>query len=139
MPLILKSPIKKVLCLSTGSADLSATQSTELEVGAAYAISKAALNMAMVKFNAQYRKEGVLIMSICPGVAQTGHYADATPEQLQSVMGIMTKFQEYAPDFKGPVAPETAVKRVLGVWDRASVENGDGGSFVSQYGNKTWL
>ncbi|KAL4960379.1 NAD(P)-binding protein [Aspergillus stella-maris] len=139
IPLILNSPIKKILCLSTGSADLEATRTTELEGGSAYTISKAALNMAVVKFNAQYRKEGVLIMAVCPGVAQTGHHDEATPEQLQAVMGIMAKFQAYAPNFKGPVSPETAVKRVLRVWEKASVANGDGGTFVSQYGNKTWL
>ncbi|KAL4797712.1 hypothetical protein BDV19DRAFT_387140 [Aspergillus venezuelensis] len=121
------------------SADLEATRTTELEGGSAYAISKAALNMAVVKFNAQYRKGGVLIMAVCPGVAQMGHHDEATPEQLQAAMGIIRKFQAYAPNFRGPVSPETAVRRVLGVWERAIVENGDRGAFVSQYGNKTWL
>lgn len=51
----------------------------------------------------------------------------------------MQRFMEYAPDFTGPVAPEIAVKDVISVWEKASVENGDGGTFVSQKGNKRWL
>lgn len=49
------------------------------------------------------------------------------------------KFVTYNPDFKGPAAPEAAVKDVISVWENASVEGGSGGSFVSHHGNKKWL
>jgi hypothetical protein len=51
----------------------------------------------------------------------------------------MQKFLQYQPDFKGPSTPEVAVQAVISVWEKASVENGDGGSFVSHHGNKQWL
>ncbi|KIA75777.1 short-chain dehydrogenase [Aspergillus ustus] len=139
IPLILTSSTKKILVLSTGSADLETIRSHDLDVAPAYTISKAAMNFAVAKFSAQYREQGLLVMSVCPGVVQTGHYDDATPEQLRAVQRVMGKFAEYAPGFIGPVGVEVAVGRVLDVWERASVENGDGGSFVSQFGNKTWL
>jgi NAD(P)-dependent dehydrogenase (short-subunit alcohol dehydrogenase family) len=37
-----------------------------------YAMSKATLNMLMAKFNAAYAEEGILFMSLCPGMVDTG-------------------------------------------------------------------
>ncbi|KAI0505860.1 hypothetical protein F5B22DRAFT_489952 [Xylaria bambusicola] len=139
MPLILKGQAKKVIVLSSGHADLDSIRLYDLDVACGYAISKAAMNAAVAKFSAQYRKDGVLVMSICPGSADTGQFAKATPEQLQSAMQLMGKFQQYAPNFTGPGAPKDAVSAVIGVWEKASIENGDAGNFVSHYGNKQWL
>ena len=52
---------------------------------------------------------------------------------------MLGRFAEYAPDFTGPITPRESVGRVLSVIDKASVEGGDGGSFVSHFGNKQWL
>lgn len=63
----------------------------------------------------------------------------ATQEQINSLMEMGAKFKQYAPHFNGPTTPESAVRDVRNVWEKASVENGDGGAFVSQHGNKQWL
>lgn len=68
----------------------------------------------------------------------------ATPEQLQNLMGLMGKMAMYAPDLvadgKSPAStPEEAIPRIRAVWEKASIENGDGGAFVSHFGNKQWL
>ncbi|RYP14214.1 hypothetical protein DL765_006534 [Monosporascus sp. GIB2] len=139
MPLILKGQVKKVIAISSGLADLDSITKFELEPAPLYSISKAALNIAVAKFHAQYKKDGVLFISISPGVADVGHYNHITQEQLQRLGGMMQKFKLFAPDFKGPTTPELAVKDVISVWKRASVENGDGGTFVSHKGNKEWL
>lgn len=55
-------------------ADLDMTNKYRLTPGAPYSISKAALNMAVGKFHAQYSEQGVLFLSICPGMVNTGHY-----------------------------------------------------------------
>lgn len=47
-----------------------------LTTAPAYTISKAALNTAVAKFSAQYSKDGVLFISICPGVVEAGHFID---------------------------------------------------------------
>lgn len=52
-------------------ADTEMVNSHELDIGAPYAISKAALNMAIAKYNAIYKQEGVLFMAICPGSVDT--------------------------------------------------------------------
>lgn len=62
-----------------------------------------------------------------------------TPEQLQSIGAFNAQLQKYAPDFKGPITPEESVKHIVSVWEKASLENGDGGSFVSHHGNQQWL
>jgi hypothetical protein len=49
------------------------------------------------------------------------------------------KFAAYAPHLKGMLTPEESVTAVLGVVASKSVANGDGGSFVSHFGNQQWL
>lgn len=82
MPLILAGKAKKVIALSTGLADLDSTNKFELHVAPGYAISKAAMNVAIGKFHAQYKKDGVLFISISPGVAETGHYKNGRSAPL---------------------------------------------------------
>ncbi|KAH8164043.1 hypothetical protein CIB48_g4201 [Xylaria polymorpha] len=139
MPLILRGYVKKVIAISTGISDLDITTQLELEGSPLYAIAKAGLNMMTAKFSAQYKKEGVLFMSVCPGVVDVGHDKDATPEQMASMMTLMGKFNSYAPHFEGPATPEESVRDVISVWERASIEKGDAGHFVSHLGNKQWL
>ncbi|RYP40726.1 hypothetical protein DL767_001481 [Monosporascus sp. MG133] len=139
MPLILKGQVKKVITISSGLADLDALNKFELELSPLYSISKAAMNIAVAKFQAQYKKDGVLFISISPGMVDVGHYNQATQEQLQTLGGLLQKFQQYTPDFGGPTTPELAIKDVISVWEKASIENGDGGTFVSHKGNKQWL
>lgn len=52
---------------------------------------------------------------------------------------MMPKFADYAPHFTGPLTPTESVNHVMSVINKASVENGDGGSYVSHFGNKQWL
>ena len=52
---------------------------------------------------------------------------------------MLAKFAAYAPHFKGPISAEESVKAVMGVVEKASVEGGDGGDFISHLGNKQWL
>ena len=73
MPLILKGKTKKVICISSGMADLELCNNYEIETGSLYSISKAAMNAVTAKFNAQYKKDGVLFLSICPGMVDVGN------------------------------------------------------------------
>lgn len=52
---------------------------------------------------------------------------------------MTAKFTEYAPHFTGPATPNASVKDVLGVINKASLEVGFGGEFVSHFGTKQWL
>ncbi|KAI1370110.1 hypothetical protein F4677DRAFT_384684 [Hypoxylon crocopeplum] len=139
MPLILKGQAKKVITISSGMADMDMVNRFDIEHASLYATSKAAMNMVTAKFNAQYKKDGVLFLGICPGMVDVGHYKNATPDQLQALGGMTQKFSEYAPHFTGPATPEDSIQDVMSVWERCSVDNGDGGAFISHKGNKQWL
>ncbi|RKL38462.1 hypothetical protein BFJ72_g7273 [Fusarium proliferatum] len=139
IPLILRGKEKKVVTISTGLADLEFTNNFEHEFTPLYSISKAAMNMAVAKFNAQYKKEGVLFMSVCPGMVDVGQFNHATPQQMEAMGGMMAKFKEYAPHFTGPATAEAAVKDMRAVWENATIEGGYGGAYLSQFGNKQWL
>lgn len=71
-PLILKGKIKKVIAISSGLADIEPMRTFNFTENPPYAISKAALNAAVAKFSAEYAKQGVLFISICPGPVDTG-------------------------------------------------------------------
>lgn len=159
MPLILKGKGKKVTVITSGMADLDLVNQYDIDGAALYSISKAAMNMVTAKFNAQYKNDGVLFLSICPGMVDVGHFnngmnnfdpslmftewrADsrtATPEELAKLGQTVEKFQKYAPHFKGPDTPEISVKAVLSVVRNSSLENGDGGAYLSHFGTKQWL
>ncbi|KFY12545.1 hypothetical protein V492_03818 [Pseudogymnoascus sp. VKM F-4246] len=138
-PLILKGRAKKVIAISSGLADIESTSKFHLDHSAPYSIGKAGLNAAVAKFSARFAKDGVLFMSICPGAVNTGHNSNLSEEELPRAMAIFGKFNEYEPSFTGESQPEDAIKDVISVIEKSSVENGDGGSFVSHFGNQRWL
>ena len=78
MPLVLKGKTKKVIALTSGHADLDFINNLDIESSALYAASKAALNIIVAKFSAQYKKDGVLVFSMSPGVVDVGKFGDST-------------------------------------------------------------
>lgn len=74
LPLLLKGTQKKVVFISSGHADLDLISKYEIESTGPYALGKAATNVVVAKFHAEYAKDGVLFMSISPGVVDTGHF-----------------------------------------------------------------
>lgn len=81
VPLLRRGSAKKAIALSSGVGDLDFISQLDFDVSPSYGISKAALNMAVAKFSAQYRKEGILFMSISPGFVDTGR---ANPADCKS-------------------------------------------------------
>jgi NAD(P)-dependent dehydrogenase (short-subunit alcohol dehydrogenase family) len=74
MPQILNSDIKKVVFISSGHADMDLVNGYDIDIVPVYAATKAAMNMLNAKFSAQYKKDGVTFLSICPGVVDVGHF-----------------------------------------------------------------
>lgn len=74
VPLIRNGNLKKVVAISTGLSDLDLIRELRIANAAPYSITKAALNMAVAKFHAQYAEEGILFMAICPGSVATGNF-----------------------------------------------------------------
>ncbi|KAI0173864.1 putative short chain dehydrogenase [Pestalotiopsis sp. NC0098] len=139
LPLIQKGKVKKVITITTGLADLELTNQYEMELGSLYAASKAALNLIVGKFHAQYKKEGILFVSISPGVVDVGRNGDLTPEELQQWQTFGAQVMAYAPDWKGPITPEESVRDIQSTFERINIEDGFGGAFISHHGDKKWV
>ncbi|KAL2820932.1 NAD(P)-binding protein [Aspergillus cavernicola] len=140
LPLIRNGQAKKLITLSSGMADLDLINATEIAFATPYAISKAAANVAIAKYNALYNKDGILFLSISPGYVSTERsLEDTSPEDAEKVGILVGKFAEYAPHFTRPLTPRESVAAVLSVIHNASVANGDGGKFLSHLGNQQWL
>jgi len=138
LPLVRKSA-GKVINISTGMADIDLTNSIEIPDAGPYSISKAASNVVIAKYNAEFGKEGVLFLSISPGYVATETNIEAGSKYGEQAQAMGAKFAAYAPHFKAPLTPEESVTAVLGVIAEKSVKNGDGGQFISHLGNKQWL
>ncbi|RDW84079.1 uncharacterized protein DSM5745_04405 [Aspergillus mulundensis] len=131
---------KKAIAITSGMSDLDLINSAGIAVAAPYAISKGALNVAIAKYNALYKGEGILFMGVCPGYVSTERITQEVAEEDKAAMAAMgAGFAKFAPHFKGTILPRESVAGVLGLVHKASVENGDGGAFVSRFGNKTWF
>ncbi|KAK1238841.1 hypothetical protein MKX08_005902 [Trichoderma sp. CBMAI-0020] len=124
MPLILKGQAKKVIAISTGMSDPEMTLKADIYQATSYAMSKAALNMAVAKFSAVYREQDVLCMAICPGAVDTGSLNIETEEEGQLAMAMFEKFKQYSPTFQGPMSPEDSAKSVLALVNKANVNGG---------------
>lgn len=156
LPLIMKGKAKKVIAISSGHADIDLINDVEVDTQAVYAASKAALNVIVAKFSAQYKKDGVLFVSMSPGVVDVGHFQDSmseipckcgqsanmtivTPEQTQVLMRFMGKLTAYAPNFKGATPVDQAIRTIRVTWEKISIDGGYGGAFISQFGDKQWV
>ncbi|KAH7367903.1 short-chain dehydrogenase [Plectosphaerella cucumerina] len=139
MPLLLKGRSKKAVAISSAMGDLTMIRTINMKLSAPYAVSKAALNAVIAKYHAQYHEEGVLFLAICPGFVETGQYGEITPKEAAYVGEMVESFSKHAPDARKR-EPYEAANDILSVMNKASLENGDGGQFLSHLGSTTqWL
>ncbi|KAH8175215.1 short chain dehydrogenase domain-containing protein [Sarocladium implicatum] len=137
LPLILAGDTKKVFVLSSAMGDRDFVKDLGVWVAVPYAVSKAALNMIVAKYDATYRKKGVLFMAISPGLVDTG---EPLPEEFMVAMQALGgRLAEYAPDFKGPITPTESVSLTLPLMEKVTIEGGHAGDMISHWGNKQWV
>jgi NAD(P)-dependent dehydrogenase (short-subunit alcohol dehydrogenase family) len=94
MPLVLKGAVKKVIAISSGHADLDLINEFEVEASPLYAASKAAMNIIVAKFSVRYKKDGVLFVSLSPGVVEVGHFANGTHHHCRNLTGLSGFFTD---------------------------------------------
>jgi len=137
LPLLRRGTAKKVITISSGMGDAELVLKSGLSNQAPYAISKAALNMVVAKYAAEYKAEGFVFLAISPGLVDTSTKAP-TPEEMKEYQEMLAFFRIITPSFEGPITPEKSVSMVIEVIDKWVVE--DTGAFVSHYGNNhQWL
>ncbi len=74
LPLVKKGTVKEIISISSGAGDLDfildgMPDGMPAQIG--YAISKAALNVAMAKYAVKYKSDGIVFLSLCPGMVAT--------------------------------------------------------------------
>jgi len=141
LPLLKNGTTKKVLTLSSGLADLDFTLAAETPAQAGYSIAKAAMNMVVAKYAAQYKADGFVFLAISPGIvdvsATSPSWSELPPGAVEEFKMLSKGVAKAAPDFKGRITPEESVKMQLEVLNRWTVE--ETGAFVSHFGTKKML
>lgn len=159
IPLLKQGEAKKVIAITSGYSDVELTRVWDVTLAPLYSASKAALNMIVAKFSAQYKKDGILFLGLAPGQVDVGQNNEgkynstpsyistgvnissaATPEQLGRFGALFGRVvTQYAPTFKGMITPQESVSSMRRVIESVGVEQGYGGDFISHFGNKQWL
>ena len=83
--------VKKVIALSSGMGEIEWTNSLDMDMAVPYSMSKAALNMAIAKFNAAYRKEGILFMAVSPGAVDSEDDGRGSNVPIEDVDGDLAQ------------------------------------------------
>ena len=63
-----------MVTISSGNSIIDLTVQYELTEALPYSVSKAAMNMVVAKYQAEFKKEGILFMAMCPGSVNTGQF-----------------------------------------------------------------
>ncbi|KZT75055.1 NAD(P)-binding protein [Daedalea quercina L-15889] len=137
LPLIQQGSMKKVLTLSSGMGDLDGVREIGINSAGPYSVSKAAVNMVMVKYAARFKDEGIVFLTISPGLVNTlqGPPSPAIVQELSLLTKLLKKVY---PNWSGkPLEPEESVRLQLEILERATIK--DSGAFVSHHGNKQWV
>lgn len=153
LPLVRKSSIKKITAISTGLAVTEGTRKSGVANFFTYSTMKAALNMVVAKYSAELKHEGITLLALSPGLAMTKEtprmddlsvatktelmICIATPQEMADFEVFRQVMQRTKPDWQGPMMPEESVKHQRKVIEDIKVE--DSGSFLSHWGNKTWI
>lgn len=137
LPLLRAGKTKRVIVVSSTMGSPQFTLQTAMTFAPAYSISKAGLNMAVAKFAAAYKDEGILFLNVSPGFVKTmagREYSFSTYifiAVLTHLVGakaaeIVDKFYETQteyirksfPQFVGAITVEQSINATLALLDR---------------------
>ena len=71
IPLLRKGEMKKCIVMSTTSGSPKVVREIGITQFAGYSISKASLNLAVAKFAGRFKEEGLIFVSVIPGMVKT--------------------------------------------------------------------
>jgi NAD(P)-dependent dehydrogenase (short-subunit alcohol dehydrogenase family) len=74
VPLVLQGRVKKVMHIGTGHVVQDLIRRYHITGYASYTTTKAAMNTVIAKLSAEYAPEGVLFLSVSPGVVMTNEH-----------------------------------------------------------------
>ena len=71
LPLLKAGTTKKCLTISSTAGSPKVANTSNFVVSGGYGISKAGLNLAIAKYAARFRDEGIIFLSVTPGMVKT--------------------------------------------------------------------
>ncbi|EJD04817.1 short-chain dehydrogenases/reductase [Fomitiporia mediterranea MF3/22] len=132
IPLLRAGKTKKVLVVSSGMGSIRFNLDTNSDTNVAYSISKAAVNMVVVKFATRYKQEGFTIVAVTPGFVNTIPGSDA--DEVEKIReGIVARIRTVNPKFSGAATVEQAVNGQLALLER--ITPADTGAFIRPDGS----
>ncbi|KKP02911.1 hypothetical protein THAR02_04976 [Trichoderma harzianum] len=136
LPLIKQGTEKKIVYISSPSADLELTRVSEIPTAMGYSVSKAAGSIVMTKYAAELKPEGIRALSISPGWVETDAAKDmvTAPGAFEAILSTLRK---YDPNVKGMISPKESVESMLSVIK--GLDESISGKFLSHKGNLEWF
>ncbi|USP81336.1 NAD(P)-binding protein [Curvularia clavata] len=137
--LVQRSDIKKIVVVSTGISSPEFISTVGLVDALPYSMSKTAVNLLVQKFAIEYKEEGIIFLSLSPGLVATASESLSTisDERLAAFKLLSERFLKYEPNFTGPISPEESVEKQLMVIHNITLR--DSGAFLSHHGNQRWI
>ena len=147
LPLLRSGTLKKCITITSTVGSPQVCNTIGLDTQVPYAISKAAVNLAIAKFAARYRDEGIVFLGITPGMVRTMQWCTYPPtcsrspidflitaeEEFEKFLGPITaKLRQAYPHFEGPITTEKSVKEMLGYIQTCTIA--DSGKLVHRDG-----
>lgn len=123
---------------------------------APYSASKAALSTMFAKLGAAYEDQGILFISLCPGLVDTAEVSPlceyravnftrhrcslviVSTDDLARLQAFTLKMESYSPGFKAS-EPSASAESCLSAINRSSLGEGYGGTFLSHAGARRWM
>ncbi|KAJ7837360.1 hypothetical protein B0H14DRAFT_2791503 [Mycena olivaceomarginata] len=92
----------------------------ELATKPSYSISKAALNVVVAKYAAQFKANGFIFLAISPGIVDTSATCASAPTAgaLEELKMLSKAIPKLAPNFKGAITTEESIRMRLDVLNR---------------------
>ncbi|KAI0317444.1 NAD-P-binding protein [Amylostereum chailletii] len=133
LPLLRAGSTKKIIALSSPGGDVEFIRKTDIKFMVAYAASKAALNMIVLKYAIQLREEGFICTAIIPTIVNSAAPIVGSNELPPGFQESVDLIKSVYPDWTPVVLrPEECAEICLGTISK--LEAKDNGAFVSAKG-----
>ncbi|KAI0792953.1 NAD-P-binding protein [Irpex lacteus] len=127
LPLLRAGSTKKCLTISTTAGSPKVANKSNFAIVGGYGISKAGLNLAVAKYAARFREEGIVFLAVTPGMVKT------MPGRSRGQVGTSGgDVSQGVSNFEGPITVEQSIRDILAYLDRATIA--DSGKFTHRDG-----
>jgi len=131
LPLLRAGVTKKCIIIGSSLGSTRVAQRTGVIKYSGYSMSKAALNIAAVRYASRYKDEGVIFLSITPGLVKT---LEGPKEEVDEFFAREEdRIRQGFPQFEGAITVEQSVRDQLSLISKITIDQS--GDFVNRDGS----